>query len=146
MSRPSKLTTETQEQLCALIARGNTRTDAAACAGVSYGVIKHWVRLGKKARREGKRDRYLAFLTALEKADSDCRKKLVSHVWRAAAKNWRAAAYLLGCKAPDDYGPFLHVLRAIQKDIAELKKARHADDEAVPDRSPPPESDSRPGG
>jgi hypothetical protein len=138
MARPSKLTSETQGQICALIARGNTRTDAAACAGVSYGVIKHWVRLGKKARREGKRDRYLAFLTALEKADGDCRKRLVACVWKSAAKNWRAAAYLLGCKAPDEYGPFMHALRAIQKDIAEMKKA-HADaNSQAPEGHPPP--------
>jgi hypothetical protein len=144
MSRPSKLTTETQEQLCALIARGNTRTDAAACAGVSYSVIRHWVRMGKKARKAGRRDRYLAFLSALEKAEGDCRKRLVACVWKAAAKNWRAAAYLLGCKAPDEYGPFLHVLRAIQKDVAELKRSRRADDETTPERNPPPQGDDAP--
>jgi hypothetical protein len=138
MARPSKLTSETQGQICALIARGNTRTDAAACAGVSYMTIKLWLRLGHRARKARKRDRYLTFLTEVEKAEGDCRKRLVNCVWKAAAKNWPAAAYLLGCKAPDEYGPFMHALRAIQKDIAEMKKA-HADaNSQAPEGHPPP--------
>jgi hypothetical protein len=133
--------------MCALIARGNTRTDACACAGISYMTIKLWLRLGQRAREAGKRDKYLTFLTAVEKAKGECRKRLVACVWKAAAKNWRAAAYLLGCKAPDEYGPFLHVLKEIRKDVAEMKKA-HADANppTIPPPSPPPQGDPPAGG
>ena len=135
MSRPSKLTADTQDQICALIARGNTKTDAAKCLGIGYSTLKDWLATGRRLRKEGRGGKFPAFLAAVEKAEADCRKRLVSYVWKAAAKNWRAAAYLLGCKAPDEYGPFLHVLKEIRKDVADLKKA-HAD--ANPTSIPPP--------
>jgi hypothetical protein len=144
MSRPSKLTTEAQEQLCALIARGNTRADAAACLGVAGCTLRAWLAAGRKARKEGKRDRFVAFLAAVEKAEAECRKRLVQCVWKASPKNWRAAAYLLGCKSPDDYGPFLHVLREIKKELAELKKS-HANPQALPAPGSPPEGQPPPG-
>jgi hypothetical protein len=89
--RPKKLDSAKQQQICALITVGCTRRTAAIHTGVSCTAIRNLAR----------RDR--EFADRLQRAEMLRQATALRHIHNAAAKNWRAAAWLLERTFPDDY-------------------------------------------
>lgn len=106
--RPTKATPERIEAICHLLAKGNTRTTAAAMCDVARGTLWRWM-----AEDETFRD-------AVEKAESDAQKTLLHRILMSAETGmtvtrqngdtveypgqWTAAAWILERRWPELYG------------------------------------------
>jgi hypothetical protein len=101
MSRPSKLTPEVQERVCAAVRAGNYMEAASAFAGVTYTTVRSWLRRGKGARR----GKFLGFLRAVQKAQADAEATVVAQWRQACPDNWQACRDFLARRYPDRWGP-----------------------------------------
>jgi len=81
--RPTKLTPETQKLICDAVAAGVPVQVAARLAGISQSTYYAWV------------SRHKDFAEAVKKAYAVAESRLVGYIYRAAAKTWTAAAWLL---------------------------------------------------
>lgn len=91
MARPSKLTADLRQRICADIRAGSQVEEAAEAAGISRRTLHRWMTRGEKARFGEHRDLYLAVRAAL----IDARSALLQTVRRASRYDARAATYLL---------------------------------------------------
>lgn len=92
MSRPTKLTQEVRAALIKALRAGMTRTEAAACAGVSYDSLKRW------------HDANPDFADALRRADAEAVMEAVEAIQHASWRQWRAAAWWLERRYPQEWG------------------------------------------
>ena len=99
MSRPTKLTPVTKEDIIKALRAGNSRRDSALYAGISETTFYSWMARG----REGE-PLYSEFLEAVEKAEAQSVVRNVAIIQRAAEETWQAAAWWLERKRPDDWG------------------------------------------
>jgi len=99
MSRRTKLTPDTKEDIVKALRAGNSRRDSALYAGVSETTFYSWMARG----REGE-PLYAEFLEAVEKAEAQSVVRNVAIIQRAAEETWQAAAWWLERKRPDDWG------------------------------------------
>lgn len=96
MGRPIELTPELQKLLCDALKAGNTRKDAAHHAGISVSTLYSWMKRGRQGEVE-----FLEFLSAVEGAEAECAYRNVAFIQKAAAKDWRAAAWWLERRRED---------------------------------------------
>ena len=87
--RPTKLTPEVQD----IIVDGIN-------AGVTYATFYNWLEKGEVA----KSGVLMEFFDAVSRAKADSALRLVSQITLQAPTDWRAAAFLLERRFPDDYG------------------------------------------
>ena len=99
MSRRTKLTPDTKEDVIKALRAGNSRRDSALYAGISETTFYSWMARG----REGE-PIYAEFLEAVEKAEAQSVVRNVAIIQRAAEETWQAAAWWLERKRPDDWG------------------------------------------
>lgn len=100
MARPTKFTPEIIETIIKAVSIGATYKDAAEAAGCSYELFNDWMERGRKGDKK-----YLQFLQAIRKAESNARNNYLSTIAQAAAKgDWKAAAWYLSHRAKSDYG------------------------------------------
>jgi transposase len=99
MARPSAFTPAAQEAVVTAVTAGNTRSTAAAYAGVARSTLQRWLARGKKARRGAFRD----FWDRLKKAEAEAVIRNVAIVQKAAEKQWQAAAWWLERRRYDDW-------------------------------------------
>jgi hypothetical protein len=92
MPAKSKLTPELQKLICTLLQAGNTKKVAAEAAGIAESTFYDWMQTRP------------AFAAAVEKAEAEAEATLVTRVAKAAASSWRAAAWLLERRNPDEWG------------------------------------------
>jgi hypothetical protein len=90
------LTPQIQETICQAIEAGNYQKVAARAAGISEGTLLKWRARGRRGEQP-----YADLERAIEEADQECEKLLVSRVMGATDKDWRAAAMMLERKYPD---------------------------------------------
>ena len=100
MARPTKLTPEVQELIVDGINAGLTFRLTCARAGVNPSTFYRWLDQGEAA----KTGRYREFCEAVERAKADSALRLVSQITLQAPTDWRAAAFMLERRFPDDYG------------------------------------------
>ena len=98
--RPSKLTPDLIEKICAPIAAGNYMETAAAYAGVAKDTLYAWLRKG----REQKRGLFREFSDAVERAMAEAEMRDVLLVAKAAETQWQAAAWRLERRTPQKWG------------------------------------------
>ena len=80
---------------------GNTRRTAAAYAGISPRTLQRWLKRG----REEDEGEYVDLLRHVEMAEADATVCMVAAVMKAAQSGeWRAAAWWLERRYPDDWG------------------------------------------
>ncbi|HYW88566.1 MAG TPA: hypothetical protein VFB50_12400 [Chloroflexota bacterium] len=91
MGRPSKLTPERAERLLQAVRDGNTLKAACACAGVTEETLASW------------RRRFLDFSECLTRAIAESEASLVASIRQAGAADWRASAWLLERRWPDQW-------------------------------------------
>ncbi len=105
MARPTKLTPEVTGRILTAIAGGNTRRTAAAYAGIAESTLFDWLERGRATTR----GRFSEFSEAVTKAEADAVVASVGRIRQAATDNWRAAAWWLEHRHPDDWGPHLEI-------------------------------------
>jgi hypothetical protein len=91
MARPTRLTAEVEKRICDALAAGNTRADAARYAGINPSTFYDWMKRGRSASR----GRFSEFANKVREAEARCAVGYVATVKKAAAKDWRAAAWWL---------------------------------------------------
>ena len=98
--RKTKLTPEVQEIIVDGINAGLTLVLTCARAGVTYATFYRWLEKGEAA----KSGVFCEFFDAVSRAKADSALRLVSQITLQAPTDWRAAAFLLERRFPDDYG------------------------------------------
>jgi transposase len=98
--RPTKLTPDVQELIVDGINAGLTYGMTCARAGVTYATFYNWLKKGEVA----KSGVLMEFFDAVSRAKADSALRLVSQITLQAPTDWRAAAFMLERRFPDDYG------------------------------------------
>lgn len=98
--RPSKLTPKSVETLLEGIKNGLSYRLACIRAGIDYSTLRRWV---EKGEQQGTGE-YREFQERLAQSEADGAFALVLRIKAAAPKDWRAAAFLLEARHPDEYG------------------------------------------
>lgn len=100
MSRPTKLTPETQEKITDAVSIGATYELAAKYAGVTYETFNNWM----KAGAEAKSGQLFEFFHAVKKAEGAAAVGWLAVIEKAATETWQAAAWKLERRYPREYG------------------------------------------
>lgn len=95
----SKLTKETQANICKLIRAGVPYKHAAKAAGISEATFYAWMKMG----REKSRGKYPEFLESVKKAEAESVAEAVARIRKSAEKSWQAAAWWLERRHPEDF-------------------------------------------
>jgi hypothetical protein len=99
--RPSGLTRKRERLLFEAIKRGLPYKHAAALAGVSYASLNRWRQQGSKPDAPAE---FCNFCNQLEAAEAQAVDNLLKIVSAAAAKrDWKAAAWMLERRHPEDF-------------------------------------------
>ena len=98
--RPTKLTPDVQEAIVDGINAGLTYRMSCARAGVTHATFYRWLEKGETAKSGAFRE----FCDTVSRAKADSALRLVSQITLQAPTDWRAAAFLLERRFPDDYG------------------------------------------
>ena len=100
MARPTKLTPEVHEAIVDGINAGLTFRLSCARAGVTPATFYNWLKKGEVAQSGA----LMEFFNAVERAKADSALRLISQITLQAPTDWRAAAFILERRFPDDYG------------------------------------------
>ena len=100
MSRPTKLTPELQGSFLDGLALGLTHKLAAQRAGLGESTFYQWIAKGKEASSGLYRD----FADEVMRAEGEAAGRLLGQITLHASADWRAAAWILERRHPDDYG------------------------------------------
>lgn len=98
--RPTSLTLEIQAEIEALFRAGNYTVTVCAAAGVPRSTFNDWM---KRGERDGGGP-YREFRAAIDRARAVGEARNVAQIAQAAAKDWKAAAWLLERSSPDRWG------------------------------------------
>ena len=98
--RPTKLTPEVQDIIVDGINAGLTLGLTCARAGVARSTFYGWLEKGEAAKSGA----LMEFSDTVSRARADSALRLVSQITLQAPTDWRAAAFLLERRFPDDYG------------------------------------------
>lgn len=93
------LTPELTDQIAKTLSAGTYLSVAARAAGISPDTLDDWLHKG----REGDK-RYVDLLVRVERARAEGEARNVTHIARAAATSWQAAAWLLERMYPERWG------------------------------------------
>ena len=114
VGRPTKLTSEIQEELVKTIKAGNYIETASAYVGLAPFTVREWIRRGereanrlntdKEARPIKSETPYLEFSIAVRQAQAEAEIRDVVIIGNAARESWQAAAWRLERKFPDRWG------------------------------------------
>ena len=99
-ARPTKLTPDVQELIVVGINAGLTFRLSCGLAGVNPATFYRWLEKGETAKSGAFRE----FCDTVSRAKADSALRLVSQIMLQAPTDWRAAAFLLERRFPDDYG------------------------------------------
>ncbi len=139
MSRPTKLTPETQEIIVKAVSLGATYEASANAAGISYDSFNNWMKRGEEElqRRESPRVKkdtnqwnneqpFVEFFKAIKKAQGDRQARWLSQIEQAAQNgNWQAAAWKLERTEPENFGR--HRVEITGKDGGDIKTSHRPD-------------------
>lgn len=83
LGRPTTLTPEIQEKICALVAKGNYVMTAARAAGVKPCTVTKWIQRGRAGNRN-----YIQFVEAIKSARAEAEAQMVAAI-REAGHGYR---------------------------------------------------------
>lgn len=129
MARPSNLTPEIQKRILTAISTGNTRTTAAAYAGIGLSTLMLWLSKGR-CQKSGQ---YVELLEAIEKAEADAITTSVALIRQAGRESWQAAAWWLERRYPDEWGrkERIQIEGLIQREAERLAQERGLSADAI---------------
>jgi transposase len=100
VGKPLKLTDELQDKLCGLLRVGVTIEDACTECGICRDTFQKW-----QARAlEKEEPLFLKFLHAVDRAKAQSKIRSLIRMDKAAVGDWRADAWLLERRFPDEFG------------------------------------------
>ena len=99
MPRPSKCTPKVRETIAKYIALAVPRSVACTTAGIDVRTLRIWMERAEKGEQP-----YKDFAAELEHAEAEAHAKLVTRLYVSAGKDWRALAWILSRKYPDQWG------------------------------------------
>ena len=114
--RPTVLTPELQRIIVEALKTGNTRTGAAQLAGINIATFYRWLERGEQDAQHQRPSPYREFREAVARAEAQARQHLLERVLAHAEDridpttnkllrgDWRAAAWLLERRWPDEFG------------------------------------------
>lgn len=99
--RPTSLTPQTQTVITEALTKGMTLKRALEVAGIAESTYWAW----QRRAREGE-EPFCSFAEAVTHARAKCQEELLDLIQIAAIepKNWRAAAWILERRYPDEWG------------------------------------------
>lgn len=100
MARPTKLDAATTEKLVQAIRVGATYQLACKYAGITYQTFLNWMKRGEDQQSGAWRD----FYDAMTHAEGQAAITWLAVIEKAAAKDYRAAAWKLERRYPHEYG------------------------------------------
>lgn len=111
MGRPTKLTDQAREEICAALEIGASYTLAAEYAGVVYATFNNWMIRGEAAAAARERGepipaaerRFLQFFEAVRSSLANAGVSWLTVLNTAAKQEPQWAAWLLQRRFPDDY-------------------------------------------
>jgi hypothetical protein len=105
MARPSKLTREVQETICAAVEEGVSFETACEVADVAAATGWEWLArgMGRDPDRPSSPE-FAEFAEALTRARARAEMREVQLIVKHAETDWRAAAWMLERRAPERYG------------------------------------------
>jgi hypothetical protein len=148
MARPTKLTEPIAKQIELAVRDGASYRVAAKHAGVSERTFHRWMTRGQdeqerieaaEAREASERSccprraekSFWQFWQRIEQADAEAQVRAAAQISAAAAKDWRAAAWLLERRDPATFGP--PQARLSVEGVAEAPPIVAVDDEEAAD-------------
>ena len=111
--RPTKLTPEVQDKICAALRGGNWRKVAARWAGIGERTFERWMKQGGEESKGPLAD----FVVRVIEAEEAAEIRMVALVMTAAAKDPRHAEWWLERKHPDRWGRIERVKAEVSGDI-----------------------------
>jgi transposase-like protein len=137
-----KLDAQKIQIICQALSRGATRTLAAASAGVSGSVLRGWLTRGEmdhaSENLEDEQSIFAELYLKVIAAEFEAAGRWLDMVSGAAPQDWRAAAWLLERRHPQDFGRQVHELQGGDPEkplhttpliVEVFKTPRSADDE-----------------
>jgi hypothetical protein len=117
-------------QILAVLRLGGSKGDAADLGGISMGMFTTWFERGRELSESGwdvvtnpthEFTGYVNFYRGCKKAVTEGKMRLNQRIWAAASRgNWKAAAWMLERKWPNEYGKRTHV--TIEESTGDLVK------------------------
>lgn len=101
--RPTKLTPELQNQICAFLMAGNFVETVCDFVGISKETFYEWIRRGNRGWEKDIEGGYVAFSDAVKKAVAQVEMATV-HELRQGPMNWQSKAWWLERRHPDKWG------------------------------------------
>lgn len=98
--RPTLLNPTRQAALLNAIEQGMPLKQAAAVAGMSYDTLNYWQNRGEN---ESAPEQYRQFCQLLRRSQAVAMQVHVSSICDAAKRDWRAAAWMLERRYPEDF-------------------------------------------
>lgn len=118
MARPTKYDQPTADVILKAVAAGLPNETAAKLAGIDVRTLYAWKRRGKAGEEP-----FVQFLHALMRHQAEAVAKAVEAIRAAAERGeWRAAAWWLERRHPDEYGSDRKRLRELARMVDELSK------------------------
>ena len=99
--RPTKLTPDTQSKILEALRSGCLREDAARYAGIHPDTLSTWYRAGASVEAE---DHLREFHREVQKTERSVKIRLLGIIQQAANEDWKAGAWYLERKFPDEFG------------------------------------------
>jgi transposase len=114
--RPTKLNDEVQLDIVRAIELGANLEDAAGYVGVDPTTIHNWLKRGREARTGVFRE----FHDAVKRALAEQKVNSIQVITRASAKHWKAAAWLLARRYPEEYGSKQTITVQVQRGVEQI--------------------------
>lgn len=130
VGRPTKLNAETTQKICDAILVGATYEGASEYAGIAYSTFNEWMAEGRVAAEPNE---FTEFSEAVRQANANAQVYFAKDIKAAAAKDWRAAAWMLERRFPKAYGLRVgpidenEIDHAIESELARLGAARQSE-------------------
>jgi hypothetical protein len=94
----------TRGEILGAIRIGVSYERAATSAGVAVRTLRRWLRQGEAEEKAGENTGHARFVREFRKAESEALGQVESNIWQASQEDWRAGAWLLSKKLPQQYG------------------------------------------
>src|SRR5262245_58545278 len=114
-----KLTPRRLAQLVKALELGVSRATATAAVGIHAKTLQRWLKWGRHADAGPYHD----FAAAVEAVEARAQELLVQRVVNAGEKDWRASAWLLSRRWPEEYGTETNHIAELRRHIVRLQEA-----------------------
>lgn len=104
MPRQTQFKKPVRDEMIRLARLGQCPTVAATNAGIHRSTLTRWRKRADEDRKAGKRSAYVRFIEQLDQAHAQALGDLEQTIHSTAKQDWRAGAFILERRLPDQYG------------------------------------------